>query len=217
MMGKKKNENEKKDISNACIEGVDGNEYAPLCGDTPEEIFVKAKKKCDDFYLQLVALSAIVAAAAITVAVLVSVLAGLGVSILLAAVYAYFSRDELKHSLGVRIKICDASITVTKLCANKDSLREAWIPDRLMWYNVTAIEKDALSDQANEELEILHVPSTVRTIEKGAFDGCDSLHTLAFEQDEAALENMNIEEELSRFTLVFGVSYPEKPRKEKNS
>ena len=203
------------DIIDTCNDSADNNEYVPLCGETPEEIFVKAKKKYGDFYLQLVVLLSIVATAAITVAVLMSVLAGFGVSVLLAAVYVYFSRDELKHSLGIRIKICDASIKIVGLRTIENSPREAWIPSRLMWYDVSAIETGALSDEKNAKLEVLHVPSTVRAIAKGAFDGCPSLHTIAFEQDEETIKGMNIEEDLSRFTLLFGASYPDKPRKEK--
>ncbi len=177
---------------------------------TPEEIFVRRLEKFDSFYFQLVVLCAVVAAATVAVAILANFLVGAAVAITLALIYAYFSRDELKRSLGVVCTVNNASLRITQLTSAIDS--DAFVPSRIMWYDVTEIAHGALENEKIQGVESLHIPSTVKRIEKGAFGGCDSLETLLFACSEDELEKMSVEEDLSRFTLKFGVPFPEKKK-----
>lgn len=183
---------------------------------TPEEKFAKKYDKFKSFYLQLIVLCALVAASTIAVAVIANVIVGICVAITLSVIYMYFSRDEMKRSLGIVCDVSDASIKVTSVRAvSSISKTDAFIPARLMWYDVTVISGGALAHKKNAELERLRVPKTVALIEKGAFDGCDTLNTLIFECSEADLSKIKTEEDLSRFTLVFDTPLPSLPKKSK--
>jgi hypothetical protein len=176
---------------------------------TPEEIFAKRYEKFNSFYLQLVVLCAIVAAATIAVAVLADIIVGICVAIMLALFYVYFSRDELRRSLGIVCLVCGASLRVTSIhTVISISLTDAFVPARLMWYDVTEIASGALANEKTSELKRLHVPKTVTLIEKGAFDGCDTLNTLIFERNEEEFKKITVEEDLSHFDLIFGVPFP---------
>ena len=180
---------------------------------TPEEKFAKKREKFNSFYIQLVALCAIVAAATVAVAIIADVIVGICVAITLAIIYVYFSKDELRRSLGLVCLVSHASLRVTAVRAVRSiSLTDAFIPARLMWYDVAEIASGALAHEKNGELERLHLPKTITLIEKGAFDGCDTLNTLVFECSEAAFEKITVEEDLSRFTLVFDVPLPKKKK-----
>ena len=177
---------------------------------TPYEKFAKKLQKFKSFYLQLVVLCAIVAAATIAVAVIADVIVGICVAITLAIIYVYFSRDELRRSLGIACFVSDASLKVTAIRALRSiSTSEAFIPARLMWYDVTEIGSGALVSKRNAELEKLYVPKTVTLIEKGAFDGCETLNTVIFEHSEDEFKKITVEEDLSRFELVFDFPFSE--------
>lgn len=194
------NDNEKVNIENSVVL-------------TPEEKFVKKAEKFDGFYLQLVSLCAIVAAATIAVTVIADIIVGVAVAITLAVIYVYFSRDELRRSLGIVCCVSNASLKVTSVRAVRSiSLSKAFVPERLMWYDVTQIASNALANEKNAELEILHLPKTISLIEEGAFDGCDTLNTIIFACEENDFEKITVKEDLSRFTLIFGVPLPKKTK-----
>ena len=180
---------------------------------TPYEKFEKKLQKFNSFYLQLVVLCAIVASATIAVAIIADVIVGICVAITLAIIYVYFSRDELRRSLGIECFVSDASLKITAIRAVRSiSETEAFIPSRLMWYDVTEIASGALVTKRNAELEKLYVPKTVALIEKGAFEGCETLKTIFFEHSD--LDNITVEEDLSRFELVFGVPFSDKKKED---
>ena len=173
---------------------------------TSGEIFADKLKKFNSFYFQLVVLCAVVAAATIAVSIIASALIGIAVAIALALIYLYFSRDELKRSLGIGFAIKGASISIRELSMVIGS--DGFIPSRLMWYDVTEISSSILNNKKAGELKCLHIPKTVTRIEKGAFDGCRSLKVLAFEHSESEFANLDIEADLSSFTLEFCVPFP---------
>ena len=180
---------------------------------TPEEKFVKKYEKFNSFYIQLVALCAVVAVSTIAVAIIANVIVGICVAITLSVIYVYFSRDELKRSLGIICTVSNASLRITSVRAIRSiSLTDAFVPARLMWYDVAEIASGALANKKNSELERLHLPKTILLIEKGAFDGCDTLNTLIFECNQEAFEKITVEEDLSRFVLVFDVALPKKKK-----
>ncbi len=171
---------------------------------TPNEKFSKKLQKFNSFYLQLVVLCSIVAAATIAVAIIADVIIGICVAITLAIIYVYFSRDELRRSLGIACFVSNASLRVTAIRAVKSiSTTDVFVPARLMWYDVTEIASGALVNKRNAELEKLYVPKTVTLIEKGAFDGCETLNTVIFEHSNDEFKKITVEEDLSRFELVF--------------
>ena len=177
---------------------------------TPYEKFAKKLQKFNSFYLQLVVLCAAVAAATIAVAIIADVIVGICVALTLAIIYVYFSRDELRRSLGIACLVSDASLKVTAIRAVRSiSMTEAFVPSRLMWYDVTVIANGALVSKKNSELERLYIPKTVSLIEKGAFDGCEALNTIVFEHSEDEFKKITVEDDLSRFTLIFDFPFSE--------
>ena len=182
---------------------------------TPDEKFAKKYEKFNSFYLQLVVLCAAVAAATIAVAVIADVIVGICVAITLAIIYVYFSRDELRRSLGIACFVSHASLRVTAIRAVRSiSKADAFVPARLMWYDVTEIASGALVSKKNDELERLYIPKTVTLIENGAFDGCDTLNTIFFQHTEDEFKKITVEEDLSRFTLEFGFNFSETTKEE---
>lgn len=182
---------------------------------TPNEKFAKKYQKFNSFYLQLIILCAIVAAATIAVAIIADVIVGICVAITLAIIYVYFSRDELRRSLGIACVVSRANLRVTAIRAVRSiSTADAFVPARLMWYDVTEIASGALVSKKNTELERLYIPRTVTFIEKGAFDGCETLNTIIFERSQSDFDKITVEEDLSRFDLVFDVPFSEKKKED---
>ena len=183
---------------------------------TSVEKYAKKLQKFNSFYLQLIILCAIVAAATIAVAIIADVIVGMCVAITLAIIYVYFSRDELRKSLGIACFVSHASLKVTAIRAVRSiSMTEAFVPSRLMWYDVTDIASGALVSKRNAELEKLYIPKTITFIEKGAFDGCETLNTIIFEHSSDEFKKITIEEDLSRFALEFDASFSEIKKEEK--
>ena len=172
---------------------------------TSTEIFANKLKKLNSFYFQLVVLCSVVAVATVTVALLASYVVGVIVAVALVLIYLYFSRDEIKRSLGIVFSINGINIKVRELRLVIDS--DGFIPSRLMWYDVTEISAGILDNEKTKTLKRLYIPKTVSHIEKGAFDGCKSLTTLCFEHSEAEFAELTVEDDLSRFTLEFCVSF----------
>ena len=174
---------------------------------TSGEIFAYKLKKLNSFYFQLIVLCGIVAAATIAVAIIANALIGIAVAVALSLIYLYFSRDEVKRSLGIVFTVEGANIKIRKLRAVIGD--DGFIPPRLMWYDVTTLSSGLIDNEKAKSMKRLHIPKTVTHIEKGAFDGCASLKALVFEHSEEEFKNIRIEDELSRFTLEFGVPFPE--------
>ena len=70
-------------------------------------------------------------------------------------------------------------------------------------------------NELNAELEKLYIPKTITFIEKGAFDGCETLNTIIFEHSSDEFKKITIEEDLSRFALEFDASFSEIKKEEK--
>ena len=104
---------------------------------TSGEIFAYKLKKLNSFYFQLIVLCGIVAAATIAVAIIANALIGIAVAVALSLIYLYFSRDEIKRSLGIVFTVEGANIKIRKLRAV--IVDDGFIPPRLMWYDVTTL------------------------------------------------------------------------------
>ena len=173
------------------------------------ERYAERLYKFDSFYIQLIVCSAAVSAAAIAAAVLANVMIGILTAAALALIYAYFSADELRRDLGIRVRLCGVDLRITSFKALTGN--EVFVPARLMWRDVTEIADGSFSCEANAEIEIIHIPSTITRIEKGAFDGCTSLKKICFES--ADVSRTEIDADISPYETEFGVPYPEKIKK----
>ena len=144
------------------------------------------------------------------VAMLASVLIGILVAIALALIYEFFSYDELRRTLGIRVKLCGVDLRLVSFRSRTDN--EAFVPARLMWRDLTEISCGAFDNAEGAKIELLHIPSTVKRIEKGALTGCTALKEILFECDD--ISTIEIDEDLSAYGVKLSVPYPEKLKKE---
>ena len=87
---------------------------------------------------------------------------------------------------------------------------EAWIPERLLWTDVTTLRAGSARELP---IRVLHLPATLACIEANALDACPDLETLAFAGSREEFDAIRSGCDLSRYTLLFEISYPAKPPK----
>lgn len=183
--------------------------------ETAEQRYLRKKARFDSFYLQLVICCAVVAAAAIAVAVLARVSIGIAVAAVLVIIYVYFRNDELSRDLGLSCSAIEGGLRVSRL--NARDADTAYIPQRLMWQDVTVLGKDMLASGQNEQLIRLYLPATLKQLEGGAFDGAPALSEIYFEGTAEQLDALNASGELSSFSVICDSPYPKKEAREKSS
>jgi len=180
---------------------------------TPAEEYVKRMRSFSSYYAQLLVCIGILVAIGIGIAILKDVIIGACVAILGAILYVYFVSDELSKKLGLQYKSITGGITVIRCRARYgDTL---YIPPQLIGMDVIRLEKDLLLSKKNVELTCLYLPSTLRYIEDGAFEGCPSLREIRFagsEDEWNALFRGTLAEEID---VRFDAEYPVIPRPQK--
>ncbi len=132
-----------------------------------EERYLGRLAAAERFYLQLVIAVAAACAIAIAIAVIENVLLGVALSVFSAAVYIFFSTDELYKQLGVRYNDICGRMHITRAVAKYgDTLI---IPSRLIWVDVTKIDDGAFASDKNSELARIYLPRGIEYIGKDIF------------------------------------------------
>ena len=182
----------------------------------PDEEYIKRNLAFREYYRKLLCLVGAIEAAAITLGILWNVLVGVSVAVLGAVIYTVYASDESYKKLGGRYSSGVGGITLTKCRAvYGDTLI---IPPSLIGLDVISIGDRAfcVSDK-NNDLRIIYLPATLKTVGEDIFESCDSLDEIYFEGSEEEWEKIESRTDLSAYTVTFGAKYPELPKKEKKA
>ena len=132
-----------------------------------EERYLRRLAAAERFYLQLVVAVLAACAIAIAIAVITDVLLGVALAVFSAAVYIFFSTDELYKQLGVRYSDLCGRIHITRAVAKYGDT--VVIPSRLIWVDVTKISDGAFASEKNSELARIYLPRSIEYIGKDIF------------------------------------------------
>ena len=167
---------------------------------TAEEKFKKALKKTNDSYLMIVIFCGALTIGGVFYAVIDSVMIGLLVSIAGVLLYTALTSNLLYNTLGISYKSATKQLTVTAFYGkNKE---EAFIPQRLIWLDVTELYDHALKHKSSEKIRVLHLPSTLKVIGESVFEGCACLTTIIFDGSIADWGKVESLTDLSVYKII---------------
>ena len=187
---------------------TDNKEASGSAEKSCDRLYAESLVRFETFYHQLFACSLILSAAILAIAFLRSITVALIATACLCLFYQYFLSRELREKLGISCRSVPGGLSVSLTAAPTGE--EAWIPGRLLWTDVTTLRAGSTQELP---IRILHLPATLSCIEANAFDACPDLTTLAFAGSREEFDTIKSECDLSRYTLLFEVSYPAKPPK----
>ena len=175
--------------------------------------YLKRLKRFEDFYLALVVICISLCLGATVVAILLSLPVGILIAIAAAILYAFLSTYRAYSLLGLRFKNIRGTIHVTKLdCISEGS---AYVPERLIWADVTHIEDGALASEKNTELSSVYMPRGIEYIGKDIFGENASHVTVFFEGSEKEWDNIEKQTDFSAVTLTCSAAFPRLEKKTK--
>ena len=118
----------------------------------------------------------------------------------IAAVYYTLSTSiTLKKELGISYRSVAGALTVTKYDAK--GRESAWIPQKLLWLDVTEIDAGAFGTKSSENLCEIHLPRTLTRIGADAFVDCPKLSRICFEGNAEQWARIESQSDLSSFCV----------------
>ena len=178
-----------------------------------EQRYLKRLACAKRFYLQLVIAVIAVCSIAIFISVMIDVLLGAALAIFAAAVYIYFSTDELYKQLGLRSSFICGRIHITRAVMKYGDTMV--IPSRLMWADVTKITDGAFASEKNESLACIYLPRSIECIGDGIFGDRDTPISICYEGSEEEWSGITGADSLSVSSISFNCPQPTLPPKQK--
>ena len=176
------------------------------------EYLTRLKRFCD-FYLALVISCAMLCAVGIVVAILLNLAIGILIAVLGAVLYAVILPRRAYSLLGLRVKSVRGGIHVARAdCEDGDTL---FIPDRIMWADVTAIEDGAFASEKNANVLFVHLPATLERIGKDVFGERAERITVFFEGSESAWERLSKQTDFDGVTVMCSAPLPKLEKKKR--
>lgn len=168
-------------------------------------------------YRTVLIISFVLAAASIGVAVMWKVLYGLVGAFVTVVFYTAGSTNLLYSRLGLAYRIEKGELTVTELYGR--NREEVFLPERLLYSEVVAIGNEACDHRSSAEIRVLHLPRTLKKIEKDAFKGAPLLERICYGGSEEEWAEVELLCELEGIEVCFDeiIDYPVKEKKEKKS
>ncbi len=158
------------------------------------------------YYLTILLLCAAAVCSGIAVALLLNLFVGVASVILAALAYVYFVCDEAHGQLGIRYRNICGGIVITSLTpAYGDCLV---LPKKFIYADVRELGDGALASQANGELSLLYLPSTLKKIGRDIFGDSERAVCICFEGTREAWESIECLTDLSHCELCFECKYP---------
>lgn len=168
--------------------------------------YTAAPADISKIYLGIVILSALAAISAIVIAVHIRVLYGLALGMAAALCYTFATSFVLKKKLGISYRSESGKLTVTKYDAKGNT--QAWIPERLIWLDVTEIDDGAFAVASSGNLREIHLPGTIIRIGADAFAQCPKLERIYFDGGAEDFGKIEIESDLSSYKIVLKACPP---------
>lgn len=166
--------------------------------------FRASLKEVNNIYLYTVILSGAIVAAGIAYAVAARVFIGLAIAIVGVLLYTALTANLLYRKLGISYRSTSGALTVTQLYGQKRN--EIWIPERLLWINVTEIGDRAFNHASSSEITTVHLPATLKVIGENIFEGCPELKTVCFDGSREEWEQIKKATDFSAYELIFGAA-----------
>ena len=193
--------------------GIKENEREQSVSDvkTEQELaeinFRKSLKAVSDLYLYTVIISAAVVVAGLVYAVISKVSIGLIIAILGVLIYTALTSNILYKKLGISYRSTSGALTVTQLYGQHR--KEIWIPERLLWINVTEIGDRAFAHASSAKIHTVHLPATLKAIGENIFEGCEELKTVYFAGSREEWEQIESSTDFSAYELIFAAETAE--------
>ena len=163
--------------------------------------FLDNLKSANSSYLANIETCACIALCGIILAVQFFLWIGIGITLISALLYVFYTKSILQKKLGISYKTTSGALTVTKLCP-KDK-EEIYVPRRLLWLDVNALEDKAFSCECAKNMRSVHLPATLTVIGKDVFEGCDALKTVYFEGTQEDFEKIESDTSFDGLELIF--------------
>ena len=171
-----------------------------------EGCFKCRMKKFNEFYLHLVVGVGVLLAAAIWVGMKAHVIAGLAVAAVAVCAYALSLAEYMKKKLGLAYTRVQGGVSLTVVDTgsenNKWDVTERYIPSRIMWLDVVEIGGRNKKQKADTGVTAIHIPLSVKKIEKDAFESMTALDTIAYEGTEEEWKEIDILTDLSKIETI---------------
>ena len=180
---------------------------------TWEQTYLKRLACAKRFYLHLVIAVFTVCAIAIFISVMTDVLLGAALAIFAAAVYIYFSTDELYKQLGLRSSFVCGKIHITRAVMKYGDT--VIIPSRLMWADVTKITDGAFVSEKNDTLACIYLPRSIECIGDSIFGDRDTPISICYEGSEEEWHRITGADSLTVSSVSFNCPQPTLPPKQK--
>lgn len=166
-----------------------------------EENFRKVLKTVNSLYLYAVIISSAVVLAGLVYAVMIKVSVGLVIAISGVLLYTALTSTILYRQLGISYRSTSGALTVTQLYGQGRD--EIWIPERLLWVNVTEIGDRAFKHKSSAGIRTVHLPATLKVVGENIFEGCDELKTVCFGGNRDDWKQIESSTDFSAYELIF--------------
>lgn len=178
---------------------------------TSEESYLSSLKAFSEFYLRLIISVGAACAAAIVIAVIFNVIAGIVLALFSSTVYLYFTAVGLKRKLGISYKNINGSVIITHISAMYGNT--VYIPGRLIWCDVTEIRDKALALPDVASMESIYIPKSIRRIGKDIFGDISVSAVIYYEGSVSDWESICKETDFSRLEVVYNTPQPKLSKK----
>lgn len=190
-------------------------EEAELVKEYGEKDFLSDLELSSKAYLVIVAASAVLVAGAIVLAVLWNVFYGLLLAIIAVLLYIAATGRMLYARLGFSYDSIPGALRITGVYGKHRN--QIFIPRRLLWLDVAEIGEKAFCHASSSKIRAVYLPSSLKTIGKDIFEGCEALSLICFEGSEEEWNAIEKETSFEGIEMLFGqtVNYPVKQKKVK--
>ena len=175
------------------------------------ERFLARYKSFGDYYITLLCLVGVSAAAAVGIALFSNILIGLALAVLCAVVYIVCSRDEAKKQLGLSCTHVTGAVHIRSAKA----VYGDWliIPKRFELADVTHICDCAFAGEKNSQLSAVCLPVGITYIGKDVFGNNEQLPEIRFEGTSEQWDKIEKHTDLSGVAVLFCCEHPVLPKK----
>ena len=184
---------------------------------TEEQKFLSSLKTVKKGYKIALAVSSIIALAAIISAVHFRASFGLLIMVFAIVTYLAIVINLLYSKLGIAYKSYHGGMTVTALYGKGREV--IYIPDQVIMLTITEIGAKAFTHESSKSIREIHLPKTILKIGKSAFASLPALTDVYYEGTEAEWQEISSLAPLENVTLHFESPIPklEKPKREKKA
>ena len=152
-----------------------------------ESCFKCRLKSFGNLYLETIIGVGAILATAIFLGVKVNVMLGLCLAIVAVCVYAIVVEDGLRRKLGVAYSRVSGGVSLSVIDTKRNvkwDRESRYIPARVMWLDVVALGGRTGKQKADEQVKTVYIPTSVKKIEKNAFEGMTALEKIVYEGTE---------------------------------